>query len=114
MMILILQAVAVVTVHKRSNRTISENENIGDKHYLKIKFLSKTAEGVLGILDFSSLKKGSDGELEKDLIELLIKLRLDAKKEKNYALSDKIRDELNQLGIIIQDSKDETTYKIKR
>jgi cysteinyl-tRNA synthetase len=42
----------------------------------------------------------------------LIELRLDAKRQKNYALSDKIRDDLKNLGVILQDGKDKTTYKI--
>ena len=107
------QAVAVIFDFVRDvNKTIAENENIDYEFYLKVKeFLLKTAEGVFGILDFSSLKKESDGSLEKDLIELLVKLRLNAREEKNYALADKIRDELNQLGIILQDSKDGTSFK---
>ncbi|MCH8325976.1 MAG: cysteine--tRNA ligase, partial [Bacteroidetes bacterium] len=49
---------------------------------------------------------------EKELTELLIKLRQDAKAEKNYSLADKIRDELNAIGVVLEDSKDKTTYKI--
>ena len=33
--------------------------------------------------------------------------------EKNYALADKIRDELKDIGIALEDSKDKTTYKLK-
>jgi cysteinyl-tRNA synthetase len=75
-------------------------------------FLEKTVSDVLGILDFDKLSQTSDGKLEGDLIELLIKLRTDAKKEKNYALADKIRSELNNLGVILEDSKDKTIYKV--
>jgi cysteinyl-tRNA synthetase len=108
------QGVAVIfDFIKDINRVIAGNENINSEFYLKVKsFLEKTAEGVLGILDFNSLSKTSDGKLEGDLIEFLIQLRTDAKKEKNYALADKIRGELNKLGIILEDSKKRTTYKI--
>jgi cysteinyl-tRNA synthetase len=75
-------------------------------------FLEKTVSDVFGILDFDKLSQTSDGKLEGDLIELLIKLRTDAKKEKNYALADKIRNELNKLGVILEDSKDKTIYKV--
>ncbi|MEO8398265.1 MAG: cysteine--tRNA ligase [Ignavibacteriaceae bacterium] len=95
------------------NRTISENEDINIEFFQNAKsFLSKTADGVLGIIDFSKQNKNINHELENGLIELLITLRSDAKKEKNYVLSDKIRDELNKLGIVLQDSKEKTTYKI--
>ena len=94
------------------NRTISGNENINTKFYFDVKdFLQKTAEGVLGILDFSGVLKQNDFPLENDLVEIFIKLRTDAKKEKNFALSDKIRDELKTIGVILQDGKETTTYK---
>ena len=100
---------------KDINKTISENENTGRNFYLQAKeFLSRTAENVLGIIDFSASERRSDGALENKLIELLINLRNQAKKEKNYSLSDQIRDELNQLGIQLQDLKDKTIFKIKR
>lgn len=106
------QAVAVLFDFVRDvNKTIAENEKISSEFYLKVKeFLSKTAQRVLGIVDLEkSQTEGSS--VEKDLIEFLILLRTDAKKEKNFALSDKIRNGLKELGIILQDSKDATTYK---
>ncbi len=107
------QACAVIFDFVREvNRAIAENENISSKFFLDVKeFLQNTAEGVLGILDFSKSTVSSNDSISEDLINLLIKLRIDAKKEKNYALSDKIRDELNKLGIILQDSKEGTAYK---
>jgi len=41
-----------------------------------------------------------------DLIDLILNLRLDAKKNKDFATSDKIRDELTNKGITIKDTKD--------
>ena len=109
------QAVAVIFDFIRDvNKTIAENENLDLNFYLKAKdFLTKTADGVLGIVDLSNQSKPADHSLENELIELLIQLRTDAKADKNYALSDKIRNELNKLGIVLQDSKDKTTYKKK-
>ncbi len=108
------QGVAVIfDFVKDVNKTIAENENINSEFFVNVKsFLEKTAEGVLGILDFNNIAKASDGKLEGDLVELLIQLRTDAKKEKNYALADKIRNELNKLGIILEDSKEKTIYKV--
>lgn len=110
------QAVAVIfDFIKDFNKTISENDNISSSFYLKAKeFLLRTAENVLGIADFSSGTKTYDGALENSLIELLIKLRNEAKKQKNYTLSDQIRDELNKLGVQLQDLKDKTAFKIKK
>ena len=108
------QACAVIFDFIREvNRTISGNEKINTEFYSAVKnFLKQTAEGVLGILDFSKVSVQNNGELQNELIELFIKLRTSAKKEKNFALADTIRDELKEIGIALQDSKDKTTYKI--
>lgn len=108
------QAVAVIFDFVRDiNKVISENEKLSSDFYTNIKqFLKETAQGVLGIIDFNELRISSDGSLEKELIELLIELRTDLKKNKNYSLSDKIRDNLKEIGIILEDSKEKTTYKI--
>jgi cysteinyl-tRNA synthetase len=101
---------AIFDFVKEANRTIAENEAVGSEFYLKLKeFIEKTAGGVLGIIDFN--RKISSSNLEDDLVELIIKLRLDAKKEKNFALADKIRDELKILGIELKDSKEKTIFK---
>ena len=47
-------------------------------------------------------------------INLLIELRNDARIRKDFATSDKIRDELAKSGILLQDSAQETTYKLKK
>jgi len=41
-------------------------------------------------------------------------LRKKAKLDKNYALADDIRTKLNEIGIVLEDGKDGTTYKISR
>lgn len=106
-------AVAVIFDFTREvNRVIADNENLSGEFYTQVKdFLQKTTVDVLGILDFESNKSGSDGKLEGELIELLIKIRQDAKNDRNFKLADSIRDELKELGIQLQDSKDKTTYK---
>lgn len=105
------QAVAsIFDFVKDVNKVLSENENIGVEFYLKAdEFLKATAEDVLGIIN--SEDKANTSSIENELIELFIKLRVEAKKEKNFAMADKIRDELNSLGIVLQDSKDGTTFK---
>ncbi len=46
-------------------------------------------------------------------IESLVREREKARKEKNFALADKIRDELKELGIILKDTKTETFWYIE-
>jgi cysteinyl-tRNA synthetase len=106
------QAVAVVFDFIREvNKTITTDKKTGQKFFQQAKeFLSRTAEGVLGIIDFNA-NEDAGASLENELIELLINLRNEAKQNKNYALSDKIRNELGAFGVILQDTKEKTSYK---
>jgi cysteinyl-tRNA synthetase len=47
-------------------------------------------------------------------IERRIAARLDARRAKNFAESDRIRDELAALGIVLKDGKDGTTWEPAR
>ncbi len=53
-------------------------------------------------------------ELSRQNIEKLIQERLQARKEKNYILSDKIRNKLTNLGILVKDLKDTTVWEVKK
>lgn len=65
---------------------------------------------VLGLLpNQSSSDDNSDDKLT-GTVELLIKLRQEARANKNFALSDQIRDELTSLGIQLKDGKEGTTF----
>ena len=106
------QGVAVIfDFVKEVNKVITLNPNADTAFYKSVKeFLIRTAQDVLGIIDFSD-SVTSDGKLETEIIELLIKLRREAKEEQNYKLADKIRIGLNELGIELKDSKEKTTFK---
>jgi cysteinyl-tRNA synthetase len=56
---------------------------------------------------------GSDtgSGLSDDQIEQQIQARLDAKKAKNWALADQIRDELKQQGVILEDVPGGTNWR---
>ena len=45
-------------------------------------------------------------------MELLIQLRNQARENKDFAMSDKIRDELAEKGIQLKDGKDGTTFSL--
>ncbi|MGP1458814.1 MAG: CysS/YqeB C-terminal domain-containing protein [Treponema sp.] len=51
-----------------------------------------------------------DGDLEADEINALIVQRTEAKKAKDFAAADKIRDELNARGIIVTDTPQGTVW----
>ncbi len=58
---------------------------------------------------FDILPKKEESK-EKELVELLLKVRNMERKNKNYALADYIRDELSKIGIKIEDTKDGTLW----
>ena len=68
----------------------------------------RTLTGVLGLR--MSEKKASGGDADK-FIALLVDVRTEARKQKNWALSDLIRDRLKELGVAIEDSKDGTSWR---
>ncbi|SFU38394.1 cysteinyl-tRNA synthetase [Pustulibacterium marinum] len=68
---------------------------------------------VLGLTSTSegNQSTGNENALS-GTVELLIKLRNEARADKNWALSDQIRDELLALGIQLKDGKDGTTFTV--
>jgi len=67
-------------------------------------------EDILGLIVENEASSGN--EAYKKAIDLLLNMRLDAKKNKDWATSDKIRNELTALGFEIKDTKDGFEWKI--
>ncbi|WP_339754760.1 cysteine--tRNA ligase [uncultured Winogradskyella sp.] len=63
---------------------------------------------ILGLVNVSKESSGSDKLA--GAIEILINLRKEARLNKDFALSDKIRDELAEAGIQLNDSREGTTF----
>jgi cysteinyl-tRNA synthetase len=53
-------------------------------------------------------------DIDASKVEGLIQARAAARKAKNFAESDRIRDELAAMGVVLKDSKDGTTWEIAR
>ena len=117
------QALATIFEQIReTNKFISANENEISAVCFEIKksyaSLKEKIENVFGIaVEAENVVKEENGEnmeLTKKLIELLLKIRNEARSEKNFKLADRIRDKLNSIGIKIEDNKDGTSsYKIE-
>ncbi|MHA1462983.1 MAG: cysteine--tRNA ligase [Candidatus Heimdallarchaeota archaeon] len=64
---------------------------------------------------FEGAQDSSEGnETTDQLLQLIIDLRDEARKNKDYAMSDKIRDGLSKLNIILEDSPKGTIWKKKK
>ena len=55
-----------------------------------------------------------NSEVLSEVVELLMKLRMEAKANKDWATSDKIRNELTAIGFDIKDGKDGVTWELKK
>lgn len=70
--------------------------------------ISNFVYDILGIQDEQTVSNNSD-KLN-GAIEMLIRMRNEARANKNWALSDQIRDELAAIGIILKDGKEGTSF----
>ncbi len=87
---------AVFNLVRDTNKQIAENA--GSATLQSCKVLLQELCGVLG-LGYNQKTQALDSE-----VEALIEQRTAARKNKNYALADEIRDRLKQMGIVLEDS----------
>jgi len=75
----------------------------------------KELAGVLGVLQLEPeafLQAGAAGKVDAGEVEALIAARLAARAEKNWAESDRIRDQLTAMGVVLEDGKGGTTWRL--
>ena len=70
-------------------------------------------EGILGLFPERVLEEKLSGPLLEGLIGLLLELREEARRAKDYARSDLIRDRLRALGVIVEDTKEGPRWRIE-
>tara|TARA_B100001250_G_C19335515_1_gene586679 strand:- start:110 stop:625 length:516 start_codon:yes stop_codon:yes gene_type:complete len=85
----------------------SKNLNKKDKEKIRKTFEIFLFE-ILGLIN----EKNSNSRKSSELIELLIKIRNQARVNKNFELSDQIRNDLLKLGIQLNDEKNESSCKL--
>ncbi|MXZ00744.1 cysteine--tRNA ligase [Candidatus Poribacteria bacterium] len=74
--------------------------------------LTETCQ-VLGIYNTEKQDSAADNEAKLEpLVDLLLEIRQDARNQKDWETSDKIRDRLIELNIEIKDTREGTTWKI--
>ena len=77
----------------------------------KMKYLFTTF--VTDILGFISAKESSENDLTNGVMELVLKLRENAKANKDFDSADLIREELSKLNIQVKDGREESSWKVK-
>jgi len=87
------------------NSVVDDSEKIDSSSLEALKALFNTfAFEILGLKN--ETEGMNDEKLTGDLMKIIIQLRQDAKNNKDFPTSDKIRNELNQIGITLKDRKD--------
>ncbi len=68
---------------------------------------------VLGLFQKPARRQSgdTDDQLTERLLQLLVEVRADARQNKNFAIGDKIRDDLAAAGITLEDRKQGTTWR---
>ncbi len=68
---------------------------------------------LTGVLGLTLEEPAAAPSAAEPFIDLLIEVRTELRKQKLWALSDRIRDRLAELGVILEDSREGTTWRWK-
>jgi len=105
---------AIAELHNLAKQ-VNKAENASEKSKLANKLISSAK--LLGLLNHSAEEwfksRGSKDEngLADEQIDALVQERIDAKKNKDFARADQIRDELKAQGVELEDTKDGTRWQ---
>ena len=76
----------------------------------ELKPAQDTLRALTGVLGLRLAEKKGAGEADK-FVDLLVEIRAEMRKQKIWAMSDLIRDRLKELGVVIEDNKDGTSWR---
>jgi len=68
---------------------------------------------LVGVLGLKLEEAHAADQAAGPFIDLLVELRLEMRKQKLFGISDQIRDRLSELGVILEDGKNGTTWRMK-
>ena len=91
------------------NTSLKEHEKLPEEFFTASKNALEVYDEILGVIGKDEAE--SDNDSESAEIEALIKERTAARKAKNFARSDEIRDMLKARGIVLEDTPQGTKWK---
>ncbi|MCU4165542.1 cysteine--tRNA ligase [Carboxylicivirga caseinilyticus] len=95
------------------NTLVDKNASVTEDDLTALKLLMNTMVfDILG-LKANQTQGGGNDALLSETVNLLLNLRVEAKANKDWATADKIRNELQTMGIVIKDTKDGFEWEIK-
>ncbi|OQY43907.1 MAG: cysteine--tRNA ligase [Anaerolineaceae bacterium 4572_78] len=99
-------------LNKSVNTLLNSNEILSSGSLQAIDETYQTlGEDILGIIP-KDIVNEAGGDLLDGLFGVLITLRTDARTKRDWATADKIRDQLSELGVILEDRPDGTIWKL--
>ena len=99
-------------VAREINQSLNSEEKLSGDVLKQIdQLLSELGGNILGIIPAQLQSATGNAQTESNLMELIIQVRAEARKQKLWVLSDIIRDGLKRIGFIIEDKKDGTTWR---
>jgi cysteinyl-tRNA synthetase len=95
------------------NKILDETKNkLGKTELIQFQDLLNNALGnVLGLTEMETDKGKTSGEDFNQVMSVLLDVRADLRKEKNFQIADKIRDGLGSIGISIKDTPEGATWE---
>ena len=97
---------------KQINSAITGKVTITEADIRKLRsFFSTAVVDILGLAP--PVRSGAGNELAGRLIDFLLQMRTDVKTQGNFELSDRIRDELANMGVEVKDTKYGFDWKLK-
>ena len=92
------------------NSTKDGKESLSITDLEKLKILFNTF--IIDVLGLISIKENTGNNLTNEVMELVLKLRKNAKSNKDFASADLIRDELKKLNIQIKDGRSNSNWEL--
>lgn len=99
----LFEGVKYINLLAEGKETLSAKDLKSFRH-----FMTSVTNDILGIKQEIS---GQDSDNEEKLIQMIIELRLEARKNKDFQTSDIIRDRLAEMGIFLKDTSEGTKWE---
>ena len=97
---------------RETNQSLNSEQKLSMDTLTQINILFADFGGkVLGIIPDELQSATGDAKAESHLMDLVVQIRTEVRKQKLWALSDIIRDGLKAIGFMIEDKKDSTSWR---
>ena len=104
----IFEAVRIINTVKDKKMTLDASD-----YKALVDLFDNVVYGVLGLRDEEAAEGGKAVKTIDGLINMVLEQRKAAKAAKDWATSDRIRDDLKALGVLIKDTKDGTEWTLE-